>query len=260
MVPVEDDGSACFYVPAEPNIFFQALDANFRSIQTERTLVNYMPGETRSCVGCHETPDNALPQRNLSTPKALGRPPSTPGPQPGDNEAGRIIDFRTMVQPVLDEHCIRCHSGDKPKADLDLSATETEVFNAAYENLLQRGVCGRINNEVSPKTGNAEYQPPYTFGSYSSILAAMFSDGQIRLQDATAAKRAEHLAEVHAAEVKLPLAAKIRLWNWLDTNCQFYGSYWGRRNIQYKSHPNYRPISTLDEARSTVCPIPDDRR
>ena len=53
VVPVEADGSAHFVVPANRSIFFQALDADFREIQRERTYVNYAPGEVRSCTGCH---------------------------------------------------------------------------------------------------------------------------------------------------------------------------------------------------------------
>ncbi|MEE9602349.1 MAG: hypothetical protein V3V75_03525, partial [Thermoguttaceae bacterium] len=260
VVPVEEDGSASFYVPAKSNVFFQALDANYRSIQTERTLVNYMPGEIRSCVGCHETPNDAATPKGMSLVMALKRPPSMPQPQPGDKDAGRIIDFRTMVQPVLDKYCIECHSpGKKVEGNLDLSATETSVFNVAYEQLMSHDVCGQINNEVRPKTGNAEYQPPYTFGSYSSILAAMFADGQIQLKDELANDKAKKLAEAHK-DVKIPLKDKIRIWNWIDTNCQFYGSYWGRRNTQHKDHPNYRPISTFEQARSNVCPIPEEER
>ena len=41
VVPVEDDGSACFVVPAEANIFLQVLDENYMAMQTERTFVNY---------------------------------------------------------------------------------------------------------------------------------------------------------------------------------------------------------------------------
>ena len=58
IVPVEEDGSAHFYVPADRNVFFQALDGDYQELQRERTYVNYRPGEIRSCVGCHETPQD----------------------------------------------------------------------------------------------------------------------------------------------------------------------------------------------------------
>ena len=87
VVPIEPDGSAYFAVPADRNLFFQVLDANFMELQRERTYVNYRPGETRSCVGCHETP-NLPPSAQSRTPLALKRPPSVPGPQPGGKERG----------------------------------------------------------------------------------------------------------------------------------------------------------------------------
>ena len=60
-VPVQDDGSAYFKVPVDTAVYFQALDENFMELQRERTFVNYLPGETRTCIGCHETPEDVSP-------------------------------------------------------------------------------------------------------------------------------------------------------------------------------------------------------
>ena len=57
--PVHEDGSAHFLVQADKNIFFQALDENYMALQHMPTFVNLMPGERRSCVGCHEPRRNA---------------------------------------------------------------------------------------------------------------------------------------------------------------------------------------------------------
>ena len=51
---VHEDGSAFFTAPTEKNLFFQALDENYMELQRMRTFINLMPGENRSCVGCHE--------------------------------------------------------------------------------------------------------------------------------------------------------------------------------------------------------------
>jgi len=56
---VHEDGSACFTVPAHKNLFFQALDENYMELQRMRTFINLMPGEKRSCIGCHEPRRNA---------------------------------------------------------------------------------------------------------------------------------------------------------------------------------------------------------
>ena len=68
-------------------IFFQALDENFREIQRERTYVNYLPGEVRSCTGCHGQSNRTASLRASAMPLALTRPPSTPQPQPCDLKA-----------------------------------------------------------------------------------------------------------------------------------------------------------------------------
>ncbi|MHC4638562.1 MAG: HzsA-related protein, partial [Planctomycetota bacterium] len=71
VVPVEKDGSAYFTVPANRNIFFQALDENFRELQRERTYVNYKPGEVRSCDGCHGRTSRASHPKNTQTTIAM---------------------------------------------------------------------------------------------------------------------------------------------------------------------------------------------
>ena len=52
----------------------------------------------------------------------------------------------------------------------------------------------------------------------------------------------------------------IKLTTWVDSNAQYYGSYYGRRNLKYKDHPNFRPIPTVAEAISTQAPLPDKDR
>lgn len=68
-VDVNDDGSAYFEVPAKRPIYFQALDKNNRAINTMRTWATLMPGETLSCVGCHDHQQNA--PANMGKPKAM---------------------------------------------------------------------------------------------------------------------------------------------------------------------------------------------
>ena len=53
-VPVNDDGSAMFRVPARVALQLQALDKDGMAILTERTFNYVHPGEVRACIGCHE--------------------------------------------------------------------------------------------------------------------------------------------------------------------------------------------------------------
>ena len=87
---VHEDGSAFFTVPAEKNVFFQALDENFMELQRMKTFINLMPGEKRSCVGCHEVRRKA-PALRGSIPMALAYPAEALRPQPGDTGPGATL-------------------------------------------------------------------------------------------------------------------------------------------------------------------------
>ena len=263
VVPVEDDGSANFVVPAEANIFFQVLDENYMALQTERTFVNYMPGEVRSCVGCHETPSGVTRYDGSAlVKKAFVRQPSIPGPQPGEKAACRPLDYAHDVQPVWDSHCLKCHSGAEPKGKLNLSGDLTDLFNVSYTSLVsnrENGVLGPIIGENHPKTGNVAYLPAKSLGSHASVLVAMLSKGKVKLGDPGKAQRAAKLADVHK-DIKLPPEEFLKVTNWVDTNGQYYGTYWGRKNLQYKDHPQFRIYPTFEMATSMTSPVPGDQR
>ncbi|MCP4859058.1 MAG: formylglycine-generating enzyme family protein [Fuerstiella sp.] len=106
-VPVHEDGSARFEVPASTPITLQPLDAEGKAVQLMRSWYTAMPGETTSCVGCHETPHE--------TPGSFGNlaadlPVSEITPWYGPS---RGFDFAREVQPVLDRHCVGCHDGQE---------------------------------------------------------------------------------------------------------------------------------------------------
>ena len=48
--------------------------------------------------------------------------------------------------------------------------------------------------------------------------------------------------------MKLSQAELVRLITWADANGPYYGSYFGRRNLIHKDHPNFRPVPTLASA------------
>ena len=255
IVPVESDGSAYFVVPAAANIFLQVLDKNYLALQTERTYVDYMPGEVRGCVGCHEVPNSASAKDMFTPRKAMKRPPSVPGPQPGEKDGRRTLDYAADVQPVWDRHCLTCHGPEKPKGKLNLSATLTTLFNVSYESLLPdtHRVLGFVIGENHPKTGNVEYLSAKSLGSHASVLVAMLAPGMVELADPAQAERAGKLADVHQ-KIRLTLEERVKITTWVDTNAQYYGSYWGRRNLKHTGLPDFRPHLTLEQARSLIDP------
>ncbi|MCC6234844.1 MAG: SUMF1/EgtB/PvdO family nonheme iron enzyme [Verrucomicrobiales bacterium] len=104
-VPVEEDGSAHFTMPANTPVCVQPLDAQGQALQLERSWFVGMPGERVSCIGCHESPHAAAPGRAAL---ALRRAPTTIEPWFGP---ARGFAFVREVQPVLDRHCVSCHDG-----------------------------------------------------------------------------------------------------------------------------------------------------
>lgn len=240
VVPVHADGSALFYVPADKNICFEALDESYMELQRERTYVNYRPGEVRSCVGCHETPKDSLPKRNIMT-MAQKMPPSMPAPQPGDQSACRPIDYITDVQPVLEKHCVRCHGARNPQGKLDLTGDLTTMSCRSYESIMGRGGLVKSFDEHS-SWGGAAYSKPKSVGSCASRFISQVRNG------------------CPGNDEKLPLADFVKLTTWVDANAQYFGTYYGRKNIRYKDHPNFRPVPTFAEATSTVCPVPMEKR
>jgi len=267
VVPVESDGSAYFLVPANANIYMQALDENYLAVQTERTFINFMPGEVRSCIGCHETPNDAPPlSRSLI---AMKRSPSLPGPQIGETTGRRPLHYAADVQPVLDRHCIRCHDEREKKGGLDLTGRMTTFFTASYENLIteRRGARqDRVDpglvptiGENHPKTGNVSYLPSRSMGSHNSLLMAMLMPDAIKLTgDDSRMKRLAKLIETHK-DLKLKKEELLKISNWVDTNAQYYGSYYGRRNIKDRDHSNFRPIPSWSSAIG-IPPLPEDQR
>ena len=228
VVPVCEDGSAHFTVPADRSIFFQALDEEFMEVQRMRTFVNFQPGEVRGCVGCHEPHASAPPvKRALS----LRDPAANPGPQPGER-VPRPLHYPTDVQPVLDRNCVRCHSGAEPKGGADLSGEATTFFCRSYETIMGKKLAAYIQEFHGPQPRaqktNATPLPPYALGSHASKLITQLRKGH--------------------QGVQLDREEMIRIITWADANCPYYGTYFGRRNIAYRDHPDFRPVPSLTSA------------
>lgn len=222
VVPVAADGSACFTVPSDRALYFEALDADFMEVQRMRTYINVRPGEQRACVGCHADGHHAPPDAR----PAARRAPDAPGPQPGE-VAPRPLDYASDVQPLLDRHCASCHNADKPDGGLVLTGEPTLLWNRSYEALLAKRLLPVIS-ENHPPLGSTELLPPFSLGSHAAKLTLVVKQGHYN--------------------VKLSLAEWVKLTTFVDTNAQYYGSYFGRRNLVYQGLPDFRPVPTLSSA------------
>lgn len=283
---IEPDGSAYFLVPANRNIFLQVLDENFMALQTERTFVNYMPGEIRSCIGCHESSSETPRPAGSARALATRRPPQKLKPQRGEESAEKLFDYAAQIQPVFDRHCVQCHGQNRREGGLDLRGTPTELFSVSYESLvpdyirrakatenspharewvgmtniskknyarIDRNLLGKIISEIFQKDNNVEYLPAGSLGARTSVLVGAFAPEAADIRDARAAERARELARTHR-DVKLSESEILALSNWIDTNCQFHPSYWGAKNLKYKNSPQFRPKLGFDDAISETPP------
>ena len=198
-VPVEADGSAYFRAPAQKPLYFQAVDAEGRAIQSMRSVTYLQPGERRGCVGCHE-PIGAAP--GSQRPIAMARPPSAIKPGP---DGTRPFSYPRLVQPVLDRHCVQCHDGSKgaEKSTLVLTGEADGPFTKSYASL-------------------KPFLAWFEWGG-ASISGTVTEPGRI---GADMSRLTKVLADAtHATKVRLPGDDRERLMVWLDGNAPFYGTY-----------------------------------
>ena len=238
IVSVEPDGSAYFEVPSGRAIYLQALDGEARLIQSMRTFVQASPGVTRSCIGCHERKYSAA--RNIGNRRILNRPVSKLRPE---SWGSGFVDYPTMVQPILDSHCVRCHGGEKGiGGGLDLSGGWTEHFNISYENLVNRR-----NNQL---TANLIAGIDCMNGT-SLWSAQMFKP---RSHGSGAAPLAEVLVGGHKGRIKdLTRTQRDLILAWIDTNGLYYGTWdYSENGCQLKAY-NTSKDGLTKEMRSAGC-------
>jgi len=201
--PVEEDGSAYFRVPSGVPVFFQALDAQGRSVQTMRSLTYVQPGQTLSCIGCHESRDAAPPPRPLV--QAARRAPSRLQPGP---DGSWPLRYDTLVQPVLDKHCVSCHQ----KGYKDAKAAAFDLRPPASYDALLNYADKDLNKLAFEKDMSHPLQTP----SYRSKLWAMLS------------------AKGGHEGVRLDADSRERFLTWMDTYAHRLGHFTPQQEEELK--------------------------
>ncbi len=196
-VPVEEDGSANFTVPARKELFFQALDDSGLAIQSMRSATYVQPGERLLCQGCHESRHHA-PAVPKQLPIALRRAPSRIKP---DVDGSNPFSYPRLVQPVLEKHCVKCHEENKevaPRLDSEVVSKGRNKWYASYHSLAR--------DYGFWSYGDRHRTTPGKFGARASKLYELLKDG-------------DHY------DVNLPEDDMHRLTLWLDSCSIFYGVY-----------------------------------
>lgn len=196
-VPVEPDGSANFELPALRSFFFVALDENDRAVKRMQSFTSVMPGETTTCIGCHEE-RTQTPLFSSMYPSAARRTPSRVTPIAGIPE---VIDYPRDIQPILDRHCVACHNPDRREGGVALSGDRMPLYSLSYYTITAQSlVADGRNRPVSN-------YPPYALGSGASRLMTL-CDGS-------------HY------EAKLSPQEQTLLRLWIDTGATYPGTYAG---------------------------------
>ncbi|MBR5757630.1 MAG: SUMF1/EgtB/PvdO family nonheme iron enzyme [Thermoguttaceae bacterium] len=234
-VPVLEDGSAAFKIPAYVPIALQPLDKDGNALQIMRSWITAQPGESVSCIGCHE-PQNSTGTTN---PRSLASQIDPVEITPFYGET-RGFGFEREIQPILNRYCVECHQPDSAKVaelikngDVSedvLKATKRE--HETFEDTLLPDFrksdpkCVLDNgNYIATKSpiSNSYYQlrryvrtvtkesqmpthPAYDFHADASLLVQLLQRGHFG--------------------VELDPESWDKIVTWIDLNCPYNGS-WG---------------------------------
>ncbi len=200
-VPVSDDGSVYFALPADRFVYFQLLDERGMMVQSMRSGTIVRPGETVGCVGCHEQRRSSVPL--ASQPGAMQRTALALTPWYG---AERNFSYLAEVQPVFDLHCVKCHDyGQQAGQKLNLAGDLNLPFNVSYAELR-----GKRHVQV-PGAGPYQTLMPKSWGSHASPLVQVLLQG--------------HGDPTIDSQVQLDAEGFDRIVSWIDINAPYYPEY-----------------------------------
>lgn len=260
-VPVEEDGSAFFEVPAMTPVYFQLIDGNGDVVQTMRSWSTLQPGETFACVGCHEpkgaTVGNAVDGAPTSIALRKGsatlQPVLFPPPGARRNDG---FDFVRDVQPILDQYCVSCHTGrdgeafsllgneerDPVEERKEIYRVEKRRFSESYLALTQNGRHeGRWTRWLGVQDPPYMLEP-YHWGAAKSPLIAMFrgDDGRPAGRDA------------FHRDVKIDERALRILAMWIDLLVPYCGDYYEHNRWTNGDRAYYRYYSKQRELNAEI--------
>jgi hypothetical protein len=218
-VPVEADGSAYFEVPADRQLYFVALDEQDLAVKRMQSWCSARPGEVIGCVGCHEPRTRSPANRRSSVLEAMQRPPSV---IERFADFPDVLDFTRDVQPILDRHCVACHSYQRRDGRVILAGDLGPHWSHSFFSLFAHRLVADGRNGL----GN---QPPRTIGSSASRL--------LKLVDGS-----HYEAKVTRQEWRT-------LWLWIESGAPYAGTYAALRNEAQETAGYAAPARVFAEGR-----------
>ncbi len=217
LVPVEEDGSAYFKIPARKFLYLQACDKDGRMIQSMRSGFSAVNGEIVSCSGCHESRNSTPPAAMQKKSIALTKPPSeiSPGPL-----SGRPFSFARDIQPIFDKHCLECHDFDGEGEDsILLCGDKGLVFNKSYLDIFYKNVISAIG------AGGDDVVQANSWGARKSLLISMVEEGH--------------------GDTDISRGDVEALALWIDLNAPYYPT----DDCSYPDNPSGRTPLTVSELK-----------
>ncbi|MDR0336555.1 MAG: NPCBM/NEW2 domain-containing protein [Planctomycetaceae bacterium] len=220
-VPVELDGSVRFEMPVNVPVYFQALDEEGVAVQTMRSATYIKPGETLTCLGCHEGRQRST-ARPTVYPTAFRKPASTITPEMSGSNP---FNYPTLVQSIWDKHCVSCHEKEadadktfrlgrgKPVSNLTTHFFESYIKLRPYV-FVYKGKYQKASPELMDPL-------PSNGGAWNQYTTARTFPGQF---GANASPLWKLLKQGHY-DVSLTPAEYRAIALWLDNNADFYGAF-----------------------------------
>ncbi|MCP4263515.1 MAG: SUMF1/EgtB/PvdO family nonheme iron enzyme [Planctomycetes bacterium] len=243
-IPVHEDGSAMFVVPANTPLTVQPLDGQGKAVQLMRSWFTAMPGETVSCVGCHEqTKQIPITQNRL----AATLPPAQIEPWYGPP---RGFDFERDVQPVLNKYCISCHNDQKRPDGKDIADLRSEHYVKNYKGReLTKLGANRLHPIVRAALGGTKvlYTPayealiPYIRRVNVEDHVGLLTPGEYH---ADTSELIQLLSKGHY-NVQLDKESWERLITWIDLNGPCHGTWSDVGPIPERADKRRRELNKL---------------
>lgn len=201
-VPVEEDGSVHFKCPTGISIYFQALDEKGMMVQNMRSATYLHPGETLSCVGCHEHKQQTPQPYENGMPIALRREASV---IEKELSGSWPLSFPRLLQETIDLKCLSCHNKSASAPSLQGDQFNHYGWSDAFQTLQSLGWSRDGGNGALPWINKRSYSLPGQEGARTTKLYKKLLKGH--------------------KGVSLTNEEMRRFTLWLDCNTQFYGAY-----------------------------------
>jgi hypothetical protein len=146
-------------VPANVPFTIDILDVNARRIGAQHnSWLQLLPGETKSCNGCHSTSNQPSHGRAGLTPAANTGAPTTGAPFPNTYAALSAVAGETMAQTLARLTC-----GVNPAVSLSTGCTQILSSDVLYNTLWTEGVtlpAGETDTAISYTYAALNESPP----------------------------------------------------------------------------------------------------